>query len=302
MSARRRYQNLLLATDFSSGAEAALSRVGWLPLGDGGTVHIAHVLPPRLPRKLEQPLREQAEAQLVRSSAALESALAQQAGPRPRTAPVILSGEPFVELIRYARLHGVELVVLGRHGERGVRDHFVGSTAERVVRKGDVPVLLVHGRASGPYARPLAAVDLSDGSRRVLELALALVPGELQRLPLLHAYAAAFESTLSRTWSQELMTQYRRECEQEAREQLGQLIASFGPLEVELEVLLRSGETRTVIEDELLKRRSDLLAVGTHGRTGISHALLGSVAEWLIRAAPCDVAVTRPAKFTFELP
>jgi nucleotide-binding universal stress UspA family protein len=42
--------------------------------------------------------------------------------------------------------------------------------------------------------------------------------------------------------------------------------------------------------------------VGTHGRTGLSHALLGSVAERVLTAAPCDVAVARPARFTFRLP
>jgi nucleotide-binding universal stress UspA family protein len=42
--------------------------------------------------------------------------------------------------------------------------------------------------------------------------------------------------------------------------------------------------------------------LGTHARSGLSHALLGSVAEWLARAAPCDVAVTRAERFTFEFP
>jgi nucleotide-binding universal stress UspA family protein len=43
-----------------------------------------------------------------------------------------------------------------------------------------------------------------------------------------------------------------------------------------------------------VRRRSDLIAVGTHGRTGVAHALLGSVAEWVVRCAPCDVLVARP--------
>lgn len=41
-------------------------------------------------------------------------------------------------------------------------------------------------------------------------------------------------------------------------------------------------------------RRADLVVMGTHGRTGLSHFLLGSVAEHVVRAAPCPVLVVRP--------
>jgi nucleotide-binding universal stress UspA family protein len=48
--------------------------------------------------------------------------------------------------------------------------------------------------------------------------------------------------------------------------------------------------------------RADLLVVGTHGRTGLRHALLGSVAEKVVRKAPCPVLVVRPPEQGFELP
>jgi nucleotide-binding universal stress UspA family protein len=53
---------------------------------------------------------------------------------------------------------------------------------------------------------------------------------------------------------------------------------------------------------EAVGRRADLIAVGTHGRSGIAHALIGSVAEWVIQTAACDVLVARPARVSFELP
>jgi nucleotide-binding universal stress UspA family protein len=54
--------------------------------------------------------------------------------------------------------------------------------------------------------------------------------------------------------------------------------------------------------EQAVRERADLLVVGTHARAGVTHALVGSVAEWLVRSAPCDVAVTRPARFTFQPP
>ena len=47
---------------------------------------------------------------------------------------------------------------------------------------------------------------------------------------------------------------------------------------------------------------ADLIAIGTHGRAGIAHFLLGSVAEWVLTSAPCDVLVARPIRFSFKLP
>jgi nucleotide-binding universal stress UspA family protein len=44
------------------------------------------------------------------------------------------------------------------------------------------------------------------------------------------------------------------------------------------------------------------LALSTHGRSGLAHVLLGSVAEAVIRAAPCDVLAARPIGLAFKLP
>jgi len=74
----------------------------------------------------------------------------------------VLSGEAFVEIIRRSRSLGAELIVIGRHGRRPVRDMFIGTTAERVIRKGDVPVLVVNRKPRSPYRRPLIATDLED--------------------------------------------------------------------------------------------------------------------------------------------
>ncbi|RME02056.1 MAG: universal stress protein [Deltaproteobacteria bacterium] len=46
----------------------------------------------------------------------------------------------------------------------------------------------------------------------------------------------------------------------------------------------------------------DLIVMGTHGRTGLSHVLIGSVAEHVVRKAPCSVYVVKPKDFKFELP
>jgi nucleotide-binding universal stress UspA family protein len=53
---------------------------------------------------------------------------------------------------------------------------------------------------------------------------------------------------------------------------------------------------------EAARRRADLIVLGTHERSGVSHALIGSVAEFVVTEATCDVAITRPMRYSFELP
>jgi nucleotide-binding universal stress UspA family protein len=62
------------------------------------------------------------------------------------------------------------------------------------------------------------------------------------------------------------------------------------------QVLLRTGDARDVINQAALEVGADLIVMGTHGRRGVSRALLGSVAETVVRSAPCPVLTVRRHK------
>lgn len=61
------------------------------------------------------------------------------------------------------------------------------------------------------------------------------------------------------------------------------------------EVMLRTGDARDVIVRACEEVGADLIVMGTHGRRGVSRALLGSVAESVVRTAPCPVLTLRKA-------
>ncbi len=209
------------------------------------------------------------------------------------------SGQPFVEIIRFARAVGADLIVVGARPGDGPGG--AGSTAERVVRKGDTPVLLVRQRAEAPYRRAVAAIEVSDIAPRVLELALALVPAT-GSVAVLHTYVVAFEEEIA-GGVREVVDRNRRECADERRAACERLVASIRrPRSADLQVVVERGDPRAEVPRLVARTGADLLVVGTHARSGIAHALVGSIAESLLRSAPCDVAVTRPARFTFELP
>jgi nucleotide-binding universal stress UspA family protein len=190
----------------------------------------------------------------------------------------------------------MDLVVVGRHGHRPFRDLLVGSTAERVIQKGDVPVLLVARRARSGYHRPIAAVDLSETSGAMLDLAVRVLAPARRMLDVVHVYETSYDEMLRRVATNPARAAYTRECRAQARGAVAKLIGESAAAPVVRAVVLRRADTRRAILSAARVRGADLIALGTHGRTGFGHWLLGSVAEAVMRHATCDVLVAPPQR------
>lgn len=294
---RPRLGNILVATDFSAGAASAVARAALLPITPGSAITLLHVLP-------SDGAAEAAARRALAQAAVAARAATQAAGQTDVDVFTALAhGTPFVEIIRSARDTRAQLIVLGRHGRRAFRDLVLGSTAERVIRKGDTPVLVVTAQAAGPYRRPLVAVDGSDTSRRAFELALRVVGPDVRTIEVVHAYEVDHEGALRRTGlpDQELRA-YRLQSKNAARALVETFLAACGDDGRAARVALRRGDPRRVILRVVAQRRADLLALGTHGRSGLAQLLIGSVAEAVVRMVSCDVLVARPVHFAFALP
>ena len=135
------YENVLLPTDGSTGVERAIEEAVGLASASGARLHALYVVEPLYwadvnAERLVEALEEEGEAA---TGAVAERAAA--AGVDCTTA--IERGYPSEAILDYADEHGVDLIVMGTHGRRGLSRMLLGSTAERVVRLADVPVLTV---------------------------------------------------------------------------------------------------------------------------------------------------------------
>lgn len=211
----------------------------------------------------------------------------------------VVCGSPFAQIIRQARLVGADLVVIGRRGRRPIRRMLIGSTAARVVRYGDLPVLIVGNTPARGYERPMAAVDYDETTRRTLETLLRVVARPTQ-VTLVQALDLAFSGFAAPASPVAEETTFRRTVRDEAVRSARSLLARIPVRDVAWQCVHRVGDPRNVILDEAAHRDADLLAIGTHARSGIARVLVGSVAEWVVENATCDVLVARPARFTFR--
>ena len=274
-------RHILAATDLSARGERALGRALRLRRRFGARLTVLHVVDDELPAPIATRRSEEARE-------LIEGQLRSRAEPPDleTTAVETASGTGYAAIIQRAHTLGAELTVLGSHRENSWRDLFLGSTIERVLRQGSTPVLTVRHEPSANYERVLVAVHFSVYSRRALEFACRLVPdGELLAL---HAYDLPFAGFLSEPPPRAAVL-----LEGEILEQMQALLRDLpiAPGRVRPEV--RLGGALPVVEAAVGEFGPDLLVVGTHGRTGVAHALLGSVAERLMRRPRCDVLAVR---------
>ena len=142
----------------------------------------------------------------------------------------------------------------------------------------------------------LCPTDLSDECRPALAMACEWAKQFGAELHLLHVVAGLstpypyLGPPFNEAMSWETMIR------QKARDALSAWPLPEGFSTVKVVRELRSGSPVTHIEEYAKAQGIDLIVMGTHGRSGFSHLLLGSVAENVVRRAPCSVLTVRPAE------
>ena len=143
-----RLNEILFPTDFSPASEAAGRIAREMALQGGARLHVLHVVPPIADPSLSA-------EHLARAGQSLADGL--------RVETVLLSGWAGRNIVDYAREKGIDLIVLGTHGNTGITHAILGSVAETVVRLAPclvltVPASLLAERSAVPGAAPAAAV------------------------------------------------------------------------------------------------------------------------------------------------
>ncbi|MFY9824995.1 MAG: universal stress protein [Thermoanaerobaculia bacterium] len=201
-------------------------------------------------------------------------------------------GAPYRVLLEIAEKIAADLVVVGATGS-GPFAELLGSTAERLLQKAHVPVLVVRGELRLPPRRVLAPVDLSTLSGDAFHCGLSLLAqlagsGET-RVQAVHALGLPDASGPQTAGAAG---------EQAQRATAGELrrfvLENQPDLPFPVETAVLPGEARREILRELEEHPADLLVVGTHGRGGLDRLVLGSVASTAARKAPCSVLVVSP--------
>jgi universal stress protein E len=273
----------LAATDFSTRSQRAMRRAGLLAREHGAELALVHVVDDDQPQDLVALETREAERILDEQIGAVPEL--QQVACRP----LVVSGDPFDGILRTARSTQPDLIVMGAHRKQLLLDIFVGTTIERVIRTGPYPVLMVNNEAEAPYRTAVAAIDVSEPSANAIRTAKAL--------NIVHAFhplakGQMFVAGLGKETIDEHVAEERVRATKELTEFLraNGVDGSGSPLVVE------EGSPFEVIKSAVGRLRPELLIVGTHGRTGLAKAVLGSVSEEALRSLDIDILAVPPKR------
>lgn len=289
---------ILAAMDLEKGSDELLRQADALARSYKVKLCVCHVLPEIF---AVQPLFPQLHLgdalKLYDLEAAVRDALLKRirtvtAREPPQIEIEIEQGTVHAGILRAADNIGAGAVVVGgKVDHRGM--HILGGSAEHVVRYANCPVLVAR---HSPAGKVLAATDFSDFALPVVEAGAAEARHRKADLVIIHAidllammspvYGDIYGYIVPQTNLSDQMTKIWRQ-------RLDECVHCF---EAKGGGLLREGPAVPAILSAAAELPAQLLVMGTHGRTGLNRLIaLGSVAEAVVRAAPCSVLIVRLA-------
>jgi nucleotide-binding universal stress UspA family protein len=291
---------ILVGTDFSPTAAVAVDWAVQLARQQGAHVELVHAVtvPPYVPDYVSPgavapgPLfdEEVRRAALVRLDK--EAAALREKGIEVDT--WLALGAPSMVICERAAETSALAIVIGTRGLTGLRHLLLGSTTERVVQKAPCPVLSVHPEDRYREIRTiLVPTDFSEDAERAIHIAERLLARLAQdaRLILLHVFNLPIEYTAYGPIPTSV--HYLQDTGLDAERRLQEMADRLTEQGLAVDWVAREGDPSQVIVEEAERREADLIAMGTHGRSGLRHLLLGSTAERVVQHALRPVMTVR---------
>jgi nucleotide-binding universal stress UspA family protein len=221
-------------------------------------------------------------------------------------------GRASATILDYSRTHGCDCILMGTHGKPWYQRFLMGSTAETVLREAKLPVMIVPNATPAEHTPQLTKLllptDFSPESTVGIEWGVYLAQYGVQEISLCHVIESPFMemyksdetefdmeqiATESRDHPPRIAQPFWEHAEQVSLGKLAALRQHFDSLPARIELLTRDGLPAENLLVVAAEKDIDLLVIATHGRTGIRHVVLGSVAEKVIRSVGCPVLVVR---------
>lgn len=283
-------KKILVPTDLSAPAGHALDLAARLALKHGAEVHLLHSVDvpatwqegrftsaalATKPPKDQQALYPEARERVGKARQALEDMVMQLGRRKVNARYEIAANAAWEDVMRIAKAHKVDLIAMGTHGAGALKEAFMGSNTQKVVRLASVPVFTLHTAAPARMANVCIPIDpLEKGLDKLIPKLVAPLAGERCKYHLLHV------NTPGRFMDTDTSFEMLRRIAER----------------LELEVKLHVCSHFSVPEGTLAFARRegmDAVALLTHGRSGLQGFLNSSVAETLVNLAGIPVLTLR---------
>ena len=277
-------KTILAPTDLSERSERALRQAIHLASAHDAALHVLYVVDEDIPARIAKEIKS-------RAAEALDEQIAQI--PDGKSVKLTIHVEfktIWKGIVEAAEALGADLLVLGSHRSRGIMELFRGTTVQRVAKVTKTPLLVVNNATPGPYRDVIVGVDFSDCSRNAINVGATLAPKGT--LTLTNVYHVPFKEFTKRADPDGAIEKRDRlQTESELAKEMKAFEKRLENKSLKLKRTFIEGGPAPVLLEQARRRDSDLICVGSHGRSWLAEAFIGNTARELLSAAPCDVLV-----------
>lgn len=293
----------IVGHDLEAGGEVALRSAVVLANRCSSAIRLVHVVEPlhyyqRISRPLTLPYTLEEISQ--KAGVRLQALVANPEFAGLHVEYEVRGGKRFVELIVAARAWQADLIVVG--GGLRTEEPFLGTTSERILRSALVPVMVAKKPLSTEAKTFFVPTDFSSCARKAAEEALMLARKFSARVIFFHVLDMYSSFTIAYAHELGVSVATQPPSPEELEPEWKAFLSGLPLDKVDWEKCTEEGQAATSIVHQAKRMQADMIVIGTHGRSGSPHLLLGSVAESVVRTASCPVLTIRPESFQFELP
>jgi nucleotide-binding universal stress UspA family protein len=219
---------------------------------------------------------------------------------------LVLTGTPFLQIVRQVLREKHDLVIMAAEGEGGFKNLFFGSTSMHLMRKCPCPVWILKPGQHADYAHILAAVDprpddaeVDELNVKILDLAASLARLNKSKLSIVHAWELTGNDliTIRSEITDEIRERLLRRNELKHRKTLDRLLERYTLEDLQHHVHVERGHPGFLIPEMADEKEIDLIVMGTVCRTGIAGFFIGNTAEFILRQVECAVLAMKPEGF-----
>jgi len=294
-------KRVIVGHDLGPGGECALRSAVLFADRYGAEIKVIHVIEPHpVCEKISHPVstRKVPNAVAKRAGEKLESIVSRMDDSDLEVHYEVCVGKPFVEIMVARRAWQADLIVIG--GSRHSDGIFNGSTGDKLISKSLVPVLIASQSLSTNPKTFLVPTDFSAGARQAAYQAIGLA--EILRARIIFLYVVDLYPFYSSAYGDETFAIIPELKPEEIESEWDSFLSALPLGNTAWEKRVKEGITGSTIIRQAKTTNTDLIVMGTHGRTGLNHMLLGSVTERVVNGAPCPVLTMRPDACQFSLP
>lgn len=282
----RLFKRILVAVDGSPASLHALKETCRLARAEHGFITVLSVMPPHDGELRLVGVRNLGALMQAPIDKALADAESIAEGERVSVRTVVGHGEPYEEIVTLAEEGHYDVIVLGVKGHNLSETVLMGSVTARVIGHAVTNVLVIPRESTLMWQRILVPVDGSAWSKAAAHVAFQLVQSYGSQVDLVsvadvpsHLYGVSVSAA--------------NQMIDLARRHLDEITNEAKSRDIEANYYLREGDPAEILIDLVRKQASELIIMGSHGRTGLTRLLMGSVTERVIHNSPCPILVVR---------